>query len=98
MNKFALIVTSGLLVLSSSLSLVMAVVVFLYWLFLDQEPRMQETFPLLLVSTGLFFTVMAAAGGTAWSLYREHWSRWALFVALWMVVAFVVVAFGELLF
>ncbi len=98
MNKFALIVTSGLLVLSSSLSLVMAVVVFLYWLFLDQEPRMQETFPLLVASTVLFCAVMAASAGTAWSLYREHWSRWYLFLALWMVVAFVVVAFGELLF
>ncbi len=98
MNKFALIVTSGLLIFSSSLTVVLAVVVFLYWLFLDQEPTMQETFPLLVASTTLFFAVLSTAAGTAWSLYREHWSRWYLFLALWMVVAFVVVAFGELLF
>lgn len=98
MNRFVLIVTTGVLVLSSSMAVVMGVVVFLYWLFLDQDPRMQETFPVLTTSAGLFLAVSGASLGAAWSLYREHWSRWLLMPALVVMLTFVAVAFGELLF
>ena len=97
MTKFFFILSTGILIFSSVMTLVMAVVVFLYWLHLDLEPTMEQTWPVLTASVWLFSGLTVGWGASALALYKRHWSRWPLTVIAVMIMAFVFVAFGQVL-
>jgi hypothetical protein len=76
--KYLQILNVTWLVLGGAMSIVLAVVCLLYWVYLDSHPELRRDLPVLLTVTG-GFAGLAASGALAFFGNRRAWMlRWPL--------------------
>ena len=74
--KYLQIVNASVIVFATSMALILAVVCVLYGTQLSHQPQLRTQLPSLLLVTGLF-TALGAAAGAAFAAHRRHWAvRW----------------------
>ena len=84
------IVTGILLGSAASISVGLAVVLLLFFLLIDEHPRLSDEFPALVDSTLVFLALTAVCAFSFLGLIREHRWRWLGQVAMWIGVVLVV--------
>ena len=76
--KYLQILNGALLAFGAAMGVILAVVCILYGAHLDSEPQLRGQLPALVLVTGLFLGLGAAAG-VAFLAHRRGWSaRWLL--------------------
>lgn len=76
MSRYALIVQVFMAVLSGVMTLIMGVVLLMYTLYLDAEPRLARDMPFLLTISGWFTAGAISFGLGSWAYWRDRPWRW----------------------
>jgi hypothetical protein len=77
------IITGVFLGTSASIGLGLCVVLLLFFLLLDDHPRLGEELPALLVSTGIFVVMTAICAISFLGVIRRRSWRWFAQLAMW---------------
>ena len=86
MNSALRFGTITVLLITSTMTLLLAVVCLLYAIYLDASPKMREELPTLVAATGLFGLLALLSAGAFWGLQRAAAWRWAAQCAMWTAV------------
>ena len=78
--------TITVLLITSTMTLLLAVVCLLYVIYLDASPKMREEVPTLVAATGLFGLLALLSAGAFWGLRRTATWRWAAQGVMWAAV------------
>ena len=76
MSRYALIVQVFMAALSGVMALIMGVVLLMYAVYLDAEPRLARDLPFLLFMGGWFTAGAISFGLGSWAYWRDRPWRW----------------------
>ncbi|HWU67863.1 MAG TPA: hypothetical protein VN046_03225 [Stenotrophobium sp.] len=76
--NFQRAVIAGITLIAAVVAASLGVVCIQFYLYMDQQPRMVQEWPLL-VQVTLGYAALGAIGGLAlWSVWRRHAARWLM--------------------
>ena len=84
------IITGILLGTSASIAAGLSVVLLMFYLLLDDHPRLASELPMLVESTVIFLGMTAICAVSFVSLVRMHRWRWLAQIGMWGGLAFIV--------
>ncbi|HBG30598.1 MAG TPA: hypothetical protein DDW98_08230 [Gammaproteobacteria bacterium] len=93
MSRYGLVGQLALTALFAVMTVIMGVVLLVYVIYIDMDPRMPRDLPFLTRVTGWFLAASVFFGLGSWALQRRHWTRWVWWVpqigvllALWGMI------------
>lgn len=81
------IITGIFLGSSAAIASGLAVVLFIYWLLLDEYPRLESEMPMLLQSSGIFLVITVICAVSFIGIIKMRPWRWAAQAVMWASLA-----------